>query len=80
MSNGNIVYHSQELNGSKSSSKVNFGFDVNDNVPPPIAPRIKAAPPVPSERKSSVDTNSFGTYVHEEIHPGVFLEGYAVEL
>lgn len=80
MNNGNIIYHSQDLNGTKSSSKVNFGFDVNDNDPPAIAPRNKAAPPVPSERKSSAETNSFGTYVQEEIHPGVILEGYAVEL
>lgn len=80
MSNGNIIYHSQELNGSISSSKVNFGFDLNDNGPPPIAPRNKAAPPVPIDRKSSVETNSFGTYVQEEIHPGVILEGYAIEL
>lgn len=80
MSNENIIYHSQDLNGLKSSSKLNFGSDVNDNGPPPIAPRNKTAPPVPSERKSSVETNNFGTYVQEEIHPGVFLEGYAVEL
>lgn len=81
MSNGNIIYHSQEFNGSRSPSKVNFGFDVNDNGPPPVAPRNRdAVVPVPSERKSSIETNSFGTYVQEEIHPGVVLEGYAVEL
>lgn len=79
MSNGNIIYQSQELIALKSSSKMNFGFDVNDNGPPPIAPRNKAAPPVPIERTSSVEISSIGTYVQEEIHPGVILEGYAVE-
>lgn len=86
--NGNVVYHSYDTNGSKSS-RVNFDFDENDNVPPPIAPRGRVPPPVPSERKLSFGEsnlmgddsgNTFGTYVQEEIHPGVVLEGYAVEL
>lgn len=94
-SNGNLVYRSHEMNGSRSpvSRKVNFDFDENDNTPPPIAPRSgvkKIAPPVPTERRltsgermmlgGDPNENQFGTYVQEEIHPGVVLEGYAVEL
>lgn len=82
--NGNIVY-------SSSSMKQNFDFDENDNLPPPVAPRLKpVAPPVPSQRKLSFGESTLlggddalhniGTYIQEEIHPGVMLEGYAVEL
>lgn len=82
--NGNIVF-------SSSSLKPNFDFDENDNLPPPVAPRLKPkAPPIPSERKLSFGESTLlggpdalhniGTYVQEEIHPGVMLEGYAVEL
>lgn len=82
--NGNIVYHSND-------AKVNFDFDENDN-PPPVAPRPKpkARAPVPSERKVSYGESTLlggddalhniGTYVNEEIIPGIVLEGYAVEL
>lgn len=80
--NGNVVYRSNERN----SSRIDFDFDVNDNVhPPPVAPR-KLAAPIPSERKAvsfgerSNTFESIGTYVQEEIHPGILLEGYAVEL
>ncbi|XP_031623809.1 neither inactivation nor afterpotential protein C [Contarinia nasturtii] len=79
--NGNIVY------SSASSAKVNFDFDENDNIPPPVAPRVKA--PVPSERKLCFGESTLlggddalhniGTYVSEEIHPGIMLEGYAIE-
>lgn len=84
--NGNIVYRSSaDVNDSKSSARVNFDFDENDNVPPPVAPRRTV---VPSEKKLSFDDTiefenglqDIGTYVHEEIHPGIILEGYAVEL
>lgn len=82
--NGNIVF-------SSSSMRQNFDFDENDNLPPPVAPRLKPkAPPVPSERKLSFGEctllggddalHNIGTYIQEEIHPGVMLEGYAVEL
>lgn len=80
--NGNIVYRSN-VNGSRSSPKVNFDFDENDNVPPPVAPRRSLNP---TDRKLSFDPSaedglqSIGTYVQEEIHPGIVLEGYAVEL
>lgn len=89
--NGNIVYHSNDQL-TPSSAKVNFDFDENDNVAPPVAPRSKpkAKAPVPSERKLSFGESTLlggddalhniGTYVQEEIHPGVMLEGYAVEL
>lgn len=85
--NGNVVYRSGErMNGRPgNSSRIDFDFDVNDNVhPPPVAPR-KLAAPIPSERKvafgeRSNTFESIGTYVHEEIHPGILLEGYAVEL
>lgn len=70
---------------------MNFDFDENDNLPPPtVAPRLKPKAPVPSERKLSFGESTLlggddalhniGTYVQEEIHPGVMLEGYAVEL
>lgn len=89
--NGNVIYRND------NSSKVNFDFDENDNLPPPpVAPRLKSQAPVPSERTLSFGENtihdvgssnvaddslqSIGTYVQEEIHPGVVLEGYAVEL
>lgn len=80
--NGNVVF---------SSIKANFDFDENDNFPPPVAPRTaKPRAPVPTERTLSfgADTllggddslHNIGTYVQEEIHPGIVLEGYAVEL
>lgn len=83
--NGNLVYH----NDNSSSTKVNFDFDENDNFPPRVAPRQKSKAPVPRERKlefgdSTVigddSLQNIGTYVQEEIHPGVMLQGYAVEL
>lgn len=84
--NGNLIYNST----SAAKSNSNFDFDENDNLPPPIAPRQKPSVPVPSERTLSFGESTvlggddalhnIGTYVHEEIHPGVVLEGYAVEL
>lgn len=82
---GNIVYRSNEhVNGKSTlSPRANFDFDENDN-PPPVAPRKRENAPVPSERNiafgESISLESIGTYVQEEIHPGVMLEGYAVEL
>lgn len=86
--NGNVVYSS--VDRTSSGANVNFDFDENDNLPPPVAPRQKPKAPVPSERKLSFGEStllgeddmlhSIGTYVQEEIHPGVMLEGYAVEL
>lgn len=80
--NGNVVF---------SSTKKKFDSDENDNMPPQVAPRSNSiAPPVPTERKLSYEESNLidgddtlhniGTYVQEEIHPGVMLEGYAVEL
>lgn len=87
--NGNIVYHSNSL---LTATKANFDFDENENehLPPPVAPRQKPRAPVPTERTLSFGESTLlggddalhniGTYVQEEIHPGVVLEGYAVEL
>lgn len=89
--NGNVIYHND------NSTRVNFDFDFNDNLPPPpVAPRLSPRAPIPSERTLSFGDNTFhgddngdnvdyslhsiGTYVQEEIHPGVVLEGYAVDL
>lgn len=85
--NGNVVYRSNDQTNSKpiNSSRIDFDFDVNDNArPPPVAPR-KLTAPIPSERKvtfgeRSNTFESIGTYIQEEIHPGVLLEGYAIEL
>lgn len=86
--NGNVVYHSDR--SLLTAARANFDFDENENesLPPPVAPRSKA--PVPSERTLSFGESTLlggddalhniGTYVQEEIHPGVMLEGYAVEL
>lgn len=89
MSNGNVVYRSAEHTNGKParSSRIDFDFDENDNAhPPPVAPRKLAAPnPIPTERMVSfierdLSLENIGTYVQEEIHPGILLEGYAVEL
>lgn len=86
--NGNVVYNSIEQ--SPSGANVNFDFDENDNLPPPVAPRSRPPAPVPSERTLTFGESTLlggddalhniGTYVQEEIHPGVMLEGYAIEL
>lgn len=78
--NGNVIYH------NNNSAKVNFDFDENDNLPPPVAPRVKSQAPVPSERTLSFGENtihdvgssdnidvSLQSIVQEEIHPGVVL-------
>lgn len=65
---------------SRPQSRLSFkGNDENENA------MASMATPIPNERKMSlpkwVDKNeSFGVYVQEEIHPGVILEGYAVEI
>lgn len=75
--NGNVIYH------NNNSVKVNFDFDENDNLPPPIAPRLKSRAPVPSERTLSFGENTIhggessdsvdDALVQKEIHPGVVL-------
>lgn len=86
----NVVFDSgtAERRKSRHASDADFDFDVNDNVP--IALPRKEVVPVPRERRLSFgestllggDTalENIGTYVQEEIQPGVILEGYAVEL
>lgn len=87
---GNVVFDSGTVDSRRSlhSSQADFDFDVNDNVPIAL-PRREVAP-VPRERQLSFGENivlggdtaleNIGTYVQEEIQPGVILEGYAVEL
>lgn len=77
----NVVYRSKNTNRSHKSNP-DFDFDENDNVP--IALPRKEIASNPRERKPSFGTSNsletIGTYVQEEIQPGVVLEGYAVEI
>lgn len=88
----NVVYRSAEVNDS-ISSRVNFDFDENDNIPIALPRKVlsNSNVPAPKERtlalsdESIVAPNgnnfqSLGTYVQEEIRPGVILEGYAVDI
>lgn len=68
---------------SRPQSRLSFkGIDENENA------MASMATPIPNERKMSLpkwmDKNdsldNIGIYVQEEIHPGVILEGYAVEI
>lgn len=68
---------------SRPKSRLSFkGIDENDNA------LASMATPIPNERKmslpkwmdKSVSLDNIGVYVSEEIHPGVILEGYAVEI
>lgn len=76
-----------------SNSNVNFDFDENDNAPIALPRREvqSISVPVAHERKLSFGESTIlggeentleniGTYVQEEIQPGVILEGYAVEI
>lgn len=86
----NVVFNSGTADSRKSlhASHADFDFDVSENVP--IALPRKEIAPVPRDRQLSFgestllggDTalENIGTYVQEEIQPGVILEGYAVEL
>lgn len=67
---------------SRPQSRLSFkGIDQNENA------MASMATPIPNERKMSLPKwmdknetlNTIGVYVQEEIHPGVILEGYAVE-
>lgn len=86
----NVVFNSGTVH-SRSNSHVSYGdfdFDLNENVP--IALPRKEVTPTPRDRQLSFgestllggDTalENIGTYICEEIQPGVILEGYAVEL
>lgn len=84
----NVIYKSNETNNISKSRSSDFDFDNNENVLPVALPRKSANGPVPSDRKLSFGESlltggesfeSIGTYVHEEIGPGIVLEGYAVE-
>lgn len=87
---GNVVFDSGTPDNRKSlqASDADFDFDLNDNVP--VALPRKEIAPVPRDRQLSFgestllggDTalENIGTYIQEEIQPGVILEGYAVEL
>lgn len=88
----NVVFSSNNainVNNDKSNvSHPDFDFDVNDNAP--VALPRKALAPSPKERKLSfgedtvlgadVALENIGTYIQEEIQPGIVLEGYAVEI
>lgn len=68
---------------SRPQSRLSFkGIDENENA------MASMAAPIPNERKMSLpkwmdkseSIDNIGVYVQEEIHPGVILEGYAVEI
>lgn len=84
----NVVFNSGTAQ-SRSSSHVScgdFDFDVNENVP--VALPRKEVTPAPRQLSFGESTllggdtalEHIGTYIREEIQPGVILEGYAVEL
>lgn len=87
----NVVFQSNGAESNNNCMRSDFDFDVNDNAP--VALPRKALQPAPCERTERTlsfgeDTmlgadkalESIGTYVQEEIQPGVVLEGYAVEI
>lgn len=87
----NVVFNSGAINSRKSSlhaSHDDFDFQANDSLP--IALPRKEVVPMPRDRRLSfgeeillggaTSLENIGTYVQEEIQPGVILEGYAVEL
>lgn len=90
----NVVFKSEDMNGVVKSKSTTRDFDFTDQETDiPIAlPRsaVKSInTPVPSERRPSfgestlIGGESFeniGTYVQEEIGPGIVLEGYAVDI
>lgn len=85
-SNGNL--NNNNSNETTSVTPSDFDFDENDNAP--VALPRKALAPSPKERKLSfgedtvlganVALENIGTYIQEEIQPGIVLEGYAVEI
>lgn len=93
METENVIFSSNNSNDNANNNKSNdstadFDFDVNDNAP--IALPRKALAPSPKDRKLSFGENTvlganvalenIGTYIQEEIQPGIVLEGYAVEI
>lgn len=88
-SEANVIYKSNDTNGMMKSKSGEFDFDTNESAQPVALPRKTSIAPVPNERKLSYGENrliggesleSFGTYVQEEIGPGIILEGYAVDI
>lgn len=88
-SNVNVIYKSHETNGISKTRSSDFDFDSSENALPVALPRKTTTTPVPIDRKLSFGESSLiggesleqlGTYVQEEIGPGIILEGYAVDI
>lgn len=89
---GSNQYNSNtELIVPRSSLSANCDFNYNDGerIASPVQHHVKPLPRTKiSDKKDQFKCNgqydsmdSFGAvYVHEEIHPGVVLEGYSIDI
>lgn len=69
-------FHDQSLLVETNGNNENENFD---QLSAPMCNHRRTSLPLPL-KKHDLNADNYGTYVQEEIRPGVILEGYAVEI